>query len=573
MAQPTAAEVQDGAGRVEAYSCSVCQQVTRFPRYTKPAKLLETRRGRCGEWAHTFLLVLRAVGLDARHVTDNADHVWCEYYSLALGRWVHVDPCEEAWDTPLLYEGGWGKSLAYVFGCSKHGAMDITRRYVLQPQALPALRSQVPEAWLAATLARLNSPLRAAMDTNARREAALREAAEALQLMSFEDDGSGAAAVAAANLPARQSGAQAWRSARGETGGEVTAQSRSAGHATSYQRAHDDALPPLFAAAGRITGGACRASGEHRGGQPSQQALRAFDGSLSSKWLDFGGGGSDGAAWLEYQLLPRQDAVILSHYDMVVAEDCPERDPRDWVLECIPERPNADTSSSGSSSNLDAGWVVLDQRCGEHFHRRHQLRSFLVPEAARIASRQWRLRITCAANPSTANSVQVACLNLYSSIVALRVLHGQREQQQWHMQSSSLPQPQGMPLCLLYFSLDHWCNITRLLACGAAASDGDRASASELHDSVLDTECGVVQRIINNMFEYPNNAKFWQLGTRGSKIQPVLRHPSMLALLLQVGFRPMMDLSPEVSVTEQHVRLVADGSSRENIALLRALKE
>jgi peptide-N4-(N-acetyl-beta-glucosaminyl)asparagine amidase len=82
---------------------------------------------RCGEWAHTFLLVLRAVGLDARHVTDDADHVWCEYYSSALGRWVHVDACEEAWDTPLLYEGGWGKKLAYVFGCSRHGVTDVTR--------------------------------------------------------------------------------------------------------------------------------------------------------------------------------------------------------------------------------------------------------------------------------------------------------------------------------------------------------------------------------------------------------------------------------------------------------------
>jgi peptide-N4-(N-acetyl-beta-glucosaminyl)asparagine amidase len=73
------------------------------------------------------LLVLRAVGLDARHVTDSADHVWCEYFSSALARWVHVDACEEAWDTPLLYEGGWGKELAYVFGCSRHGVTDVTR--------------------------------------------------------------------------------------------------------------------------------------------------------------------------------------------------------------------------------------------------------------------------------------------------------------------------------------------------------------------------------------------------------------------------------------------------------------
>jgi hypothetical protein len=34
---------------------------------------------RCGEWAHAFLLLLRAAGLDARHVHDHADHVsWAE---------------------------------------------------------------------------------------------------------------------------------------------------------------------------------------------------------------------------------------------------------------------------------------------------------------------------------------------------------------------------------------------------------------------------------------------------------------------------------------------------------------
>eukprot|EP00879_Flechtneria_rotunda_P026792 GHRR01028618.1.p1 GENE.GHRR01028618.1~~GHRR01028618.1.p1 ORF type:complete len:187 (+),score=34.47 GHRR01028618.1:847-1407(+) len=82
---------------------------------------------RCGEWAHTFLLVLRAAGLDARHVSDSADHVWCEYYSASLGRWVHVDSCEQSWDQALLYEGGWGKKLAYVFAASRHGVADVTR--------------------------------------------------------------------------------------------------------------------------------------------------------------------------------------------------------------------------------------------------------------------------------------------------------------------------------------------------------------------------------------------------------------------------------------------------------------
>lgn len=122
-----------------AVLCRVLQE-TRFPRYNNPEKLLESRRGRwdsqhsrhaacrsppsaqplsvstgpavkmsclscllqalvlcpdlgmclcwlpcrCGEWAHCFLLMLRAAGYDARHVMDNADHVWNEVRMLAF---------------------------------------------------------------------------------------------------------------------------------------------------------------------------------------------------------------------------------------------------------------------------------------------------------------------------------------------------------------------------------------------------------------------------------------------------------------------------------------------------------
>ena len=82
---------------------------------------------RCGEWAHCFLLCLRAAGYDARHVQDWADHVWTEYYSPVLGRWVHVDACEAAWDTPLLYEQGWGKQESYVVAVARDGVVDVTR--------------------------------------------------------------------------------------------------------------------------------------------------------------------------------------------------------------------------------------------------------------------------------------------------------------------------------------------------------------------------------------------------------------------------------------------------------------
>lgn len=69
--KPTPEEVAGMAGRVEIYECKTCKSITRFPRYNHPGKLLETRQGRCGEWANCFTLVCRATGFDARYILDS----------------------------------------------------------------------------------------------------------------------------------------------------------------------------------------------------------------------------------------------------------------------------------------------------------------------------------------------------------------------------------------------------------------------------------------------------------------------------------------------------------------------
>uniref|UniRef100_A0A2K5MTR6 Peptide-N(4)-(N-acetyl-beta-glucosaminyl)asparagine amidase n=1 Tax=Cercocebus atys TaxID=9531 RepID=A0A2K5MTR6_CERAT len=116
---PNDDELKWGAKKVEDHYCDACQFSNRFPRYNNPEKLLETRCGRCGEWANCFTLCCRALGFEARYVWDYTDHVWTEVYSPSQQRWLHCDACEDVCDKPLLYEIGWGKKLSYVIAFSK----------------------------------------------------------------------------------------------------------------------------------------------------------------------------------------------------------------------------------------------------------------------------------------------------------------------------------------------------------------------------------------------------------------------------------------------------------------------
>ena len=54
MGQLTPEDVDGMAMRVEVYMCSVCSLPVRFPRYNSVVKLIESRNGRCGQWANCF---------------------------------------------------------------------------------------------------------------------------------------------------------------------------------------------------------------------------------------------------------------------------------------------------------------------------------------------------------------------------------------------------------------------------------------------------------------------------------------------------------------------------------------
>ncbi|KAL2079871.1 hypothetical protein ACEWY4_023664 [Coilia grayii] len=208
---PSDEELRWDGGRVEKHFCPACQIATRFPRYNNPEKLLETRRGRCGEWANCFTLCCRALGLEARYIWDSTDHVWTEVYSVSQGRWLHCDACENACDRPLLYEVGWGKKLSYILAFSKDQVVDVTWRYSCKHTEVCARRTQVQETWLLHTLNALNTVRQQPLSAERRREMLERLLVELVEFISPKSPQRG-------ELGGRVSGSRAWRAARGELG-------------------------------------------------------------------------------------------------------------------------------------------------------------------------------------------------------------------------------------------------------------------------------------------------------------------------------------------------------------------
>uniref|UniRef100_A0AAY4EU34 Peptide-N(4)-(N-acetyl-beta-glucosaminyl)asparagine amidase n=1 Tax=Denticeps clupeoides TaxID=299321 RepID=A0AAY4EU34_9TELE len=208
---PSADDLSWDAGRVEKHYCDACQHTTRFPRYNNPEKLLETRRGRCGEWANCFTLCCRAMGLEARYISDWTDHVWTEVYSASQRRWLHCDPCENACDKPLMYEIGWGKKLSYILAFSKDQVVDVTWRYSCKHEEVLNRRTEVQEPWLLHTLNRLNAVRQQSLSADRKKELLERLLVELVEFISPKTPKPG-------ELGGRISGSLAWRAARGETG-------------------------------------------------------------------------------------------------------------------------------------------------------------------------------------------------------------------------------------------------------------------------------------------------------------------------------------------------------------------
>lgn len=198
------------AGNVEVYECrEKCNKLTRFPRYNHPEKLLETRRGRCGEWANCFSLLLRSLDFDSRYILDWTDHVWCEVFSQSQQRWLHVDPCENIMDKPLIYEHGWGKKLSYIFAFSSYQCIDVTWRYTTKFKDVMARRQDCSETWLIRYANKLSAKRQVQFDKTRIQQIQMRLTTEIVEFLTPKT-------VKDGEDVGRQSGSLQWRLNRGE---------------------------------------------------------------------------------------------------------------------------------------------------------------------------------------------------------------------------------------------------------------------------------------------------------------------------------------------------------------------
>jgi predicted alpha-1,2-mannosidase len=127
-----------------------------------------------------------------------------------------------------------------------------------------------------------------------------------------------------------------------------------------------------------------QASGEN---PPNEVAANVFDGNVNTKWLVF-----QPTGWVQGRL---DEPVAVVHYALTSANDAPERDPRDWMLE---------GSQDGQT------WITLDRQTDQLFDERFQTRDYRFENTA--AYLYYRLNITRNRSGGSTTIVQLAELQL-----------------------------------------------------------------------------------------------------------------------------------------------------------------
>jgi hypothetical protein len=147
-------EIKGFAVSTELYKCQSCGAHTRFPRYNKPSMILQTQMGRSHEASVALSAILKTLGYTTRVIVSFIDHDWVEVWSDKEKRYICVDPVVGTFDCPLLYECGWKMKLDLIIAVSEHECCDVTKRYVLNKEALDERReTNDRSAWVKRAIA------------------------------------------------------------------------------------------------------------------------------------------------------------------------------------------------------------------------------------------------------------------------------------------------------------------------------------------------------------------------------------------------------------------------------------
>ena len=134
------------------------------------------------------------------------------FYNEEEKRWIHVDSCEEAYDTPLVYEQGWGRVMTFIVASSEEEIVDVTPRYVKDWCVIKERRSEVMENNLKAVIRNWNNNLANKLNEEEKKKLEERRKYENEELGNKTNN----CIIKEEEKMPRQSGSLQWRKDRGE---------------------------------------------------------------------------------------------------------------------------------------------------------------------------------------------------------------------------------------------------------------------------------------------------------------------------------------------------------------------
>ena len=132
---------------------------------------------------------------------------------------MHCDSCEPLYDSPLVYESGWGKQLSFIFALESTQVVDVIKRYSRKDQVLQTRNREIPEFLLSHCISSINSRIRSRLPILQQQILLIEQAAEQVDLKNAKILRPSAATT---EKIGRESGSIEWRTSRAEVGDSIT---------------------------------------------------------------------------------------------------------------------------------------------------------------------------------------------------------------------------------------------------------------------------------------------------------------------------------------------------------------